>query len=125
MIISITLPDALYAKYSTKNPENPRKEIEKTLEKFVDIPLSDRLLLVPKEVRQELEGLIGGPIENWKKFLSFFKDAISVRAGEVNVPLTQGQTQRLAHQAAFFKRDPKDFVEETVKRGLYQFLGGN
>ena len=125
MILSITIPDGLYAKYTERNPENPRKEIEKTLEKFQDIPLSDRLLLVPTDVRKELEALTGSPIESWKKFLSFFKDAISIRAAEVNIPLTEGQVKRFAHQAAFFKRDPKEFISDTVKRGLYSFLGGN
>lgn len=125
MILSIAISDALYTKFQEKNPENPRKEIEKTLEKFVDLPLDDRLLIVPKEIRKELEALVGGPIESWKKFLSYFKNTIAIRAGEVNVPLTAGQSQRLAHQAAFFKRDPKEFVEDQIKKGLYQFLGGN
>lgn len=124
MIISITIPDELFSKYAERDPANPRKEIEKTLSKFVDIPPSDRLLLVPPEVRKELEKLVGGPIEKWEKFLKFFKDTISVRAAEVNVPLTEGQAKRLASQAAFYKRDPKEYVTDQVKRGLFQFLGG-
>lgn len=124
MIISITIPDAIYAKYSERNPENPRKEIEKTLEKFSDVPVSDRLLLVPPDVRRELEKLVGGPIEKWEKFLRIFRDALSIRAGEVNVPLSEGQVKRVSDQVRFYKREPKEYLEELLKRGVNHVLGG-
>lgn len=124
MLITIKIPDELYVRYSERNPSSPQKEIEKTLERFADIPHSDRLLVVPKEVRQELEKLTGAPIEKWDRFLSFFKDALSVRAGGVNVPLTEGQTKRLKAQAEFFKQDPQSFIETKVKSALFSYLGG-
>jgi hypothetical protein len=124
MILNITLPDEIFARYADRNPSNPRKEIEKVLERFVAFDPSDRLLIVPKDVRQELEKLIGGPIEKWEKFLSIFKDALSIRAGEVLVPLTEGQVKRLKGQADFYKRDPLEYTTDMVKRGLFAFLGG-
>jgi hypothetical protein len=124
MILTIAIPDSIYLKYSEKNPKDPKKDIEKVIEKFADFPLSDRLLLVPKEVRLELEKLTGAPIEKWEKFVSLFRDALSVRAGEVNVPLTEGQVKRLKSQAEFYKREYKEYVEDMVKRGLFSFLGG-
>ena len=124
MILNITLPDEIFARYADRNPANPRKEIEKVLERFVSFDPSDRLLIVPKDVRQELEKLIGGPIEKWEKFLSIFKDALSIRAGEVLVPLTEGQVKRLKGQADFYKRDPLEYTTDMVKRGLFAFLGG-
>lgn len=124
MILNITLPDELFARYADRDPKNPRKAIERALEKFVDVHPDDRLLLVPKNVRQELEKLIGKPIESWDKFLSFFKDALSIKAGEVSVPLTEGQIKRLKTQADFFKKDPLEFTTDMVKRGLFSFLGG-
>lgn len=124
MILTIKVDDNVFTKYSERNPSSPQKEIEKVIERFVGFDPSDRLLIVPKEVRQELEKLTGTPIEKWERFLHFFRDALSIRAGEVYVPLTEGQTKRLKSQAEFFKRDPKEFTEDTIKRGLFSFLGG-
>lgn len=124
MILTLTIPDEIYTKYSEKNPKDPKKDIEKVILKFADFPLDDRLLLVPKPVRLELEKLVGAPIEKWEKFVSLFRDALSIRAGEVNVPLTEGQVKRLKLQADFYKREPLEYTADLVKRGLFSFLGG-
>ncbi len=124
MILTLSVPDEVYTKYSERNPKDPKKDIEKVIAKFAEIPLDDRLLLVPKETRLELEKLVGAPIEKWEKFVHLFRDALSIRAGEVNIPLTEGQVKRLKLQADFYKREYKEYVGDVIRRGLFSFLGG-
>lgn len=122
-IKTIRLSDETMTKYQEMHPQNPVLAIENQLEKFKDVSYKERVLLFEASVRKELEHLYGKPIEDAQEFVNWVKKAIVFKAGEVDVPLTDGQRKRMELEAKFSNQPLQDYIKSRVQSSLRMGLG--
>ena len=124
MVITLSIPDALYAAYLAHNPQNPQKGLVEQLERFRGFSPKERVLVFPSAVRQAVEKLYGQPIEDPVKFAEWLSGLVSVKVGDVEVELSEGQRKRLLGEAQFYGRETSGYVQERVGKAVRDGLGG-
>lgn len=96
---TIRIPDELLSCYEAMDPHDPLKAIVKQLERFKHISAGDRAVILPNEVRQDLERVYGRPIEDFDRFAAWVRGLATLRVGEADVILSAGQKKAIAHEA--------------------------
>lgn len=122
-IKTIRLADETMAKYQEMHPQNPTLALENQLEKFKEVSYKERVLVFPAEVRRELEHLVGKPIEDAKEFVEWVKKLQVFKAGEVDIPLTDGQRKRLEGEAKFYGQPLETYIRTRVQSAVRMGLG--
>lgn len=118
----ISLDDTLYEKLSAyadavKLP--PDKFIARQLARFVDYPVSQRLVVLTKEPLHELETLLGGPqLRTPEQVVERVKAYSSVYLGEIRLPLTPAQLEEIAYRAEKQGKTPQAVMEDLVAQLL-------
>ena len=125
MIISLKIPDELYALYAERNPSSPQGELEKALLDFKDLTPGDRRVILEGDTLQEISRLIGHPISTSRELLEHLtrSQRVSLPEEGIELELNIGQRARLKSQAEFFKQDFKDFVKKQLAAGVIAIVG--
>lgn len=119
MIVSLKIPDEVYEAYGRRNPENPRAELELTLQAFEALDPRKAGLVLDAEELKELNTLLGHPISSTRELLEHVGRSQKVSFGEgLAIPLDTGQRQRLAAQADFFQQPFEDFAQTQIRAAL-------
>jgi hypothetical protein len=74
-------------------------------------------------VRKELEHLVGKPIEDAQEFVKWVKKAVVFKAGEIDIPLTEGQRKRLEGEAKFYGQPLEGYISSRVQAAVRAGLG--
>lgn len=122
-IVSISLKDETFEKYSTYSPEDPRKGIETQLERFKGIPPSERALIFNSEDRGEIEKLFGRPIEAAAELVKWVKRLQEVNVGGIDIPLTEPQVKKLESDARFFGEKAETMLPRKARTALRDAIG--
>ena len=123
-LVSLSIPDELYAVYSAMNPEKPiQQALTKQLERFKEFPAHDRALIFPPEVRKALEGIYGGPVEDFEKFLVWVRSMAALKVDGVELVLSEGQRKRLVSEANFYERSYEMHAKQRLQQALESAIG--
>lgn len=115
MVVTMSIPDELYQHYVQMNPQNPGKALIRQLERFKDVGLEKRVLLLHSGDLAEVQRLAGKTVETPEHLVSLVKDALSINVGDFKVALTEGQRKRLKQNAHFFGKTPEEYGSQQVK----------
>ena len=123
MLVQLKISDELYEKYARRNPENPRKALEETLELYKDLePGVPRLIVENPELR-ELKRLSGQVLTDAKELLTYVKRTQTVSIGGVEVELSVGARQRL-EALSLAVAEPYDvFTKRRLQNAVDQVVG--
>jgi hypothetical protein len=133
VIVTIRIPDELYALYAERNAKKPQEELELALAEFAPyFPGKKRIVLEGadlKELASELEHPVSSPAELLARVKKFKQ--LSVPKLGITIELNEGQLLALKSQADFWNREGKASPEELVKfckqqiqAGISKVLGG-
>jgi hypothetical protein len=123
MLVQLKISDELYEKYSRRNPGNPRKALEETLEAHQDLePGVPRLIVENPELR-ELKRLSGQILEDSKALLTYVRKTQAVSIGGVEVELSVGARQRLEALAASIPEPYDVFTKRRLQNAVDHVIG--
>jgi hypothetical protein len=123
MIVTVRLKDEVYEKYVAMDRQQPARAVEKQLERFQDVNLASRTLVLSVAERQELEKLLDTTLENGKELITRVRRMVSMDVGGEPVRLTEGQRKRLSDEARHLTKNPSAHATERVTRLLFDGLG--
>lgn len=123
MILTFSIPDALYKSYLEQNPQNPQREITQRLERFKDVPASSRPVVITGETRKRIEKVFGGPIEDQEKFAEWCEKLGSVSFEGLQVMLRPGQRKLIQGEADHYKEPFEKRAGMKIQEALDQWLG--
>ncbi len=129
--MNLRIPDAVYEAYARRNPEDPRLELERSLQAFAELDPRRVSLFFNQEELAEIGSILGIPVQDTKTFLEALRRSQRATFGEgLEVDLNPGQRNRLRQMADFYKRpsdDPaknfKEYAEAQLKRGVVTVVG--
>lgn len=124
MLVSISIPDAVYDQYVKQNPTNPRLAMQQQLERFQDVGKGDRPLVLKKEVLRKLEAHHGVPLENEEMLLKWVENLVNFKVDDITIALREGQRKHIASEAQFYKRSPSEHATVRIKQAIDSGLGG-
>lgn len=123
MILTFSIPDALYKVYLEANPQNPQREITNRLERFKDVPGSERPVVFTGEFRRRLEKAFGKPIEDQESFCTFVEKLASVSFDGLDIHLKPGQRQLIQGEADHYNEPFEKRAGKKIQEALDQILG--
>lgn len=124
MIVTIVLPDEIYSIYAERNPEKPAYAMAEQLKRFKDFSPFERDVVLAPAVRLALEKLYGKAIEDQEKFVKWVEGLLTLKAGGVDVPLSEGQQKLLAQWERYGGRPAATILGEKVKEGILNAFQG-
>ncbi len=122
-IKTIRLDDATLLKYQEMHPQNPTLAIENQLERYKNCSYKERILIFDAETRKELEKLYGKPIEDAPDMLRWVKNCLVFKAGDVEIPLTEGQRKRLQGEALHMGANLNDYLKKRIENAIFNAIG--
>lgn len=124
MILTLKVTDDTFEHYAQYNKADPKAAMVAQLSRFRGVDPSSRVLVLPKAEREELEILLGIPLESAKELVSVVKRLLSVKLGPVEVEATPDQVYRLEDQARFMGLEPSDYLKLRAKESIEYAAGG-
>jgi hypothetical protein len=123
MITTLKVSDETYQQYVEHNKQNPRLAMEQQLKRFEKFAPADRVIILPNEIRKQLEELMGETIDSPEKLLWFFKNRLSVSVDGASVTLRPGQAKHIIQEAQALHQEVLPYVEKKVKSALDKEYG--
>lgn len=125
MIVSLKIPDELYASYAERNPKSPQGEMEKALKAFKDLDPGAFRVILEGENLKKLNNTFQHPCNSPEELLEQLarNGRVSLPEEGVEIQLNEGQRARLKAQAAFFERPYPEFVKQQVAAGVVTVVG--
>ena len=115
MVVNLSIPDDLYAKYVAMNKTNPGKAMVKQLKRFEDVNPATRVVLLFDEPLAELQRLAERSIESPKDVLQLVKKALTVEKDGVEVKFSEAQRARMRQDAKFWSEDPGVYASKKLQ----------
>lgn len=120
MRLQLELSDDLYESIviqANARKQSPEEEIKSRLNRFIEVPLTERVILLRSDIRGHLEERLckGGHIIDANHLLKLVKDLADVSIGKVPVAFTPNEVEELHRRARKRGVPVKDVVEATVK----------
>jgi hypothetical protein len=124
MNINLRVSDELFESYVALDAKNPRKVMEKVLEKFQGFdPDRPYVVLGTKELAALSEGL-GFPVSTFEDLKAWLQKAARVNLQDVGeIPLNQGQRQRLKDMAKYMGLPYETYVRDMVTKAVTTIVG--
>lgn len=131
MIVSIRIPDELYAQYAERNPKKPQEELELALAEFAPFFPGKKRVVVEGADLKELSRLLEWPVSSAKELIERVARVkrVALPEGE-ELELNEGQLLRMKAQADFLskagKASPEEFaafVKQQLQAGLTKVAG--
>lgn len=123
MMVTLAVPDEVYAKYVGHFPQNPKKALIDQLTRYQDSSPKDRVLVFNQPQRAAIEALFGLPIEDMEKVVEWITRLKTFNIGEASFTLKEGQLKQLTTQAAAYKKTVPEYIKERVKTAIGNELG--
>lgn len=124
MILSIRVPDETYETYARRNPENPRVELERSLQAFASLDPKRVSLFLNQEELAEISQILGLPVNDVKTLLELLRRSQRASFGEgLEVELNPGQRNRLQAMATAMAEDFRSYAKRELKRGVVVVVG--
>lgn len=125
MIVSLKIPDELYAAYAERNPKSPQGEMEKALRAFQKLDPDTFRVVLEGETLKKLNNTLQHTCNTPEELLERLARSERVKLPEegVEIQLNEGQRQRLKAQAEFFQRPFPEFVKQQVAAGIVTIVG--
>lgn len=123
MVISLPVPDELYALYVKYSPTNPQKGILKQLERFKEVSPAEHTLVFSREHLKNLAELTKLGFDTPEDLIKALERALSVDVAGVSVPLTDSQRKRVESFATFFHEPAKDYLTRRIKEMISAVFG--
>jgi len=132
VIVTIRIPDELYATYAERNPKKPQEELELALAEFAPyFPGKKRIVLEGQNLK-DLSAALEQPVSTPEELLARVKKfkALAVPKLGLSIDLSEGQLLALKSQADFWNRDGKasaeeliDFCRKQLEAGISKVVG--
>lgn len=114
MKVTMSIPDETYEAFQKqvkgKGEAAVRDEILARIERFKDVPPSDRVLVLKADERRQLERLFQTSVTSAADLISKVRKLCSVTFGSLEIPFTYDEMVRLRTQASFHGWEPEAFV---------------
>ncbi len=129
MRLQLELSDDLYDEVvaaANARKQSPEEEIKARLNRFLDVPLTERVILVRADIRQHLEARLcqGSHIIDANHLLKLVRDLADVSIGKVPVIFSPNEVEELHRRARKRGVPVKDVIEATVRGMRDQFFSG-
>jgi hypothetical protein len=115
--------EELLKKSLTKDSKGVEKVTARTVERFADVPDSDRVLVLRAPERREIEKVFQTTIENGAELIDKVRRLSAVGIGHVIRPLTTGETIALKEQAFFHGYSVEDWVKIVSDQVMTEIMG--
>lgn len=124
MILSIKVPDETYETYARRNPENPRVELERSLQAFASLDPKRVNLFLDSEELKEISTILGFPVHSYAELKEHLERSQRASFGEgLEISLNSGQRNRLKAMATAMAEEFKSYAERELKRGVIVVVG--
>lgn len=123
MVLNISIPDEVYAKYVGMNPQNPHKAIQKQLERFAEVTPSSRVVIITGDDLSEIQRAAERSVETPKDVVKLVQEALKVKSEDVEVSLSEGQRNRLRAEAQFWGKSPGEYASAKLKEVMASRFG--
>lgn len=107
--------ETLKADAALPRAKTVEQEAAHRLKRFADVNRSKRVLVIPSDLRQQLEAIIGASIGDAADLVRQVKNLSCVKIGLIERPLTDGESIRLREQAAFHGQDPDTYAKLVIE----------
>lgn len=129
MKVELNIPDDLYERLVARSKAGKHEQlkinnhIRKVLADFVDVGKDGhRYFIVEGDQRRQLEKVFQTTIETPDQLIRKVQNLSRVGIGDVNRPLTDGESIQLEEQAAFWGQSGAEYMKTTVERVLDETL---
>lgn len=112
MKVEIQISDELFARYELQSRArgiSVKRELQERLEKFIDAPATDRVVLVRGHIRNEFEKLLNCSLSDDVDLLARVNRLASLSIGEHRLEFTPGQLAELKIRA---DKNGREFLDE-------------
>ena len=123
MVLNISVPDEVYAKYVGMNPQNPHKAIQKQLERFQEVTPGSRVIIVTGDDLSEIQRAAERSVETPADVVKLVREALKVKSEDVEVSLSEGQRNRLRAEAQFWGKTPGEYASNALKEAVASRFG--
>lgn len=115
MVVNLSIPDDLYAKYVEMNKTNPGKAMVKQLRRFAEVSPSTRVVLLHGKPLAELQRLAEKSLETPEQILKLVDEALHVEEDGVKVRFTEAQRNRMKQDAKFWSTSPGEYASKKLQ----------
>lgn len=116
--------DATFVKYAKKGDGPPQKQMQLHLEKYADLPLNGKFILLSSEQLQELQKLLGANLQTGEDLLKTVKAQGRVKLGDPKpLLLSSGQKARMKDYASYMNTTPEAALAEVVRAAVVEKFG--
>jgi hypothetical protein len=127
--IELNIPDDLYERLVSRSKAGKHEQlkinnhIRKVLQDFVDVGRDGtRYFIVEGDMRRQLEKVFQTTIETPDQLVRKVQNLSRVGIGNVERPLTDGESIQMEEQANFWGQTPAEFIKTTMERVLDETL---
>jgi len=126
VIVTIRIPDELYATYAERNPKKPQEELELALAEFAPFFPGKKRIVLEGEALKDLSAALEHPVSTPEELIARVKKFKQVAVPKLGLilDLSEGQLLALKSQADFWNRGGKASPEELVQFCKQQLLAG-
>lgn len=124
MIISFSIPDELEATLREMYPKGDiRQIVQKVVEKWARVPLTERGILLMGESRQKVEKLLGKQVGVDEVVKAVESGIEHAKVGGSDIPLRPGQLKKISGRASHYGRELSEQVQIDVREAMDSFFG--
>lgn len=124
----VTIPDETYQRFeaaAAASKLTTEELIARQLTRFVDHPISTRVVVLSGAQLEELEILLGGGhLQSPKALFEKVKGLAGVTIGNIRLPFNAAQLEEIGHRAQRQGKTPKQVCEDIVAQMAEQFFYG-
>lgn len=124
MILNLSIPDAVYTKYSDYGFHRPHQAIEAQVKRFQNVDPSDaRALVLTGETRNALEKITGRTIDSPEELVKVVAAIAELKIGEEPIAMPVELQAYYRGQAEFHGQEPGKYLRDTCERLLFANAG--
>lgn len=115
----VSLPDRLYQKLSALATAKVPVErlIARQLERFGEVPPTERMVVLSGQALQDLEHVLGGgPLKSGDDLLARIHQRAGVTLGDIRLQFSQAQLEEIQTRAAKTGRSAQELLEDLVEQ---------
>lgn len=115
--------EVLLERASTKDSRGVEKVAGRVVERFGDVPDSDRILILRAPARRAIEAIFQTTVDSPEDLVDKVKRLSSVGLGPVTRALTTGESIALKEQAFFHGKTVEEWFETVCNQIIEELLG--
>lgn len=124
MLVNLKIPDETYETFARRNPDNPRLELERTLQAFAEVDPRKVNLLLNQEELAELSKILGLPVQDFATLRELLVRSQRASFGDgIEIQLNSGQRNRLEAMSKFHDEGFKSYATREIQKGVVIVVG--